>query len=957
MEEQLRSFLEECKVSKGELFTHTTKGTGSLSEGWTSGSYYIDNDYIEIFYTYYCNSIYKNKLTTITERPGPYGPLRVDFDFKTSLDHGQKRQYTTDILKKIITLYQEELVKIISPSDFEEKMLWSIVLEKPKPRVEEGIIKDGFHIHFPYFICEGWLQDEYLRNKVTSRMIEEKVWNGSKFTTPINEIIDKNMAKKPWMMYGSVNYKNNKSVPYIYNRWDKTPVNERYGHAFDSKLNEIHLHTMFEDEMVGRPKKIKYYLPRFFSIRGFHYPTSLTDDMIKKQIINKGLNKKKKNQTITKKRREADVMEDIKTIKDGELMSMISDDRSENHDEWIDVGWTLFNIGQGSDECLEMWIDFSRRSSKFVEGECEERWESMEIKGKTIASLLAMAKTDSPNEYKAWKDTNIRFYLWASLQEPKPTEYDVGMVVTKMFGDKFICSNAKHNEWYYFEDHRWREMDNGIQMKLLFVNEVIVEYVELQREINKEAADIEYKMGLADKDSTTGMELAIEYKKITMKKKKCTAVISELKTVKFHKKLIEMCQMNMHDPQFHRKRDENRYLLGCENGVIDLEFLVFRDGRPDDYVTFSTGLYYQTFNEGDEEVTDLNDMLMKIYPNENLRKYFVDFFCFSMKGGNSGKDWLIATGESDGGKSQTFKLIELVYGCGKIGYAGKFSRENFIQATGRNSSAGPRPDLSRIRGKRLMGGQEITKDEKVNIGFIKEITGNDSIWARGMYEKDAEEISPQFTLYAQLNVAPDIPGDDEAFWSRVRKLDHESKFVIPDKLKQFPVPATFEEQFKMKRFNADPEFGETLKDKAVVLLWKLFERYKELIRLKQKVVRPKEVLLSTELYKSNNDIYLRFIRDRIEKEEDLDKVKSTFITYKEMSIEFNEWYKEEYPSYSKDKIGRTILIKEINKKLGVIYDPEKDVYGYGKQSRWWGYKIIQKDEEEEDSFDDLLGKN
>ena len=954
MEAQLRSFLDESKVSKGETFTHTTKSTGTLANGWPSASYFIDNEYLDTFLTHYCNSIRRKCICTVTERPGPYGPLRVDFDFKSSLDHGSQRQYNTEILKKIVRIYQEEIKNIIDPSTFEVKTLWCIVLEKPSPRVEEGRVKDGFHLHFPHFVCEGWVQDEYLRSKVTTKMIEEKVWNDANFITPIEEIIDQNIARKPWMMYGSVNYKSKNSVPYILNNWESLSKNERYGHVFDENLKEIHVHNAFEDEMVGRDKSVKYYLPRLLSVRGFRYSTELTKDMIKKRDT--FTSKRRKRKTFVRKRRVEDVMEDIKTIKDGEIMSMISDDRSDNYDEWMEVGWTLFNVGQGNQECLEMWIDFSRRSPKFVEGGCEEIWESMEIKGKTIASLLAMAKTDSPNEYKAWKETNIRSFLWKSLLEPKPAEYDVAMVVTKMFGDKFVCSDARKNEWYYFEEHRWRKMDSGIQLRRLFVKDVIIEYCNLQREINKEADEIEYKMGMAEKDSPNGMELALDYKKISGKKKRCSAIISALKTTSFHRKLIEMCQLEMHDYNFNKKRNENRYLLGCENGVIDLETFVFRDGRPDDYITFTTGRYYQVFNPNDEEVKELDEILMKVYPNKNRRKYFEDFFAMSLKGGNTGKDWLIATGESDGGKSATFRILETALGSGNSGYTSNFSRENFVQATGRNSSSGPRPDLARIRGKRLMGGSEITKDEKINIGFIKQITGNDVIWARGMYE-EGDEIQPQFTLYTHLNVPPEIPGSDEAFWSRIRILDHESKFVIQDKLDKFPVPETLEEQMKMKRFHGDENFMERVPDLADVLLWKLFERYKEMVRSKKKVVRPKEVLLSTESYQSQNDIYLRFIRERVEREEDPEKAKSAFIKQEEMKSEFDDWYREEYPSYSKEKVGKSVLKKELNKKLGIIHDPQKDIYGFGKMSRWWGYKIAQKDDEEPNSFDDLLGKD
>lgn len=955
MEAQIKAFLEECKVNKGEPFTHTTKSTGSLSDGWSSASYFVQLEYMDDFFTHYCNAVRRGVFLTITEKPGPFGPLRVDFDFKSSLDHGGERQYDTEILKKIIEIYQDELRKIIDPNQFEEKMLWCIVLEKPSPRIEEGKVKDGFHLHFPHFICEGWVQDKYLRNKVSTRMVEEKVWEGRKFTTEVPDFIDQNIAKKPWMMYGSMNYKNKKSTPYLYNRWDKVPLENRYGHAFDHNLQEMHLHVMFEDEMEGRNGRIKYYLPRFMSVRGYQCFTPLQDGILKKRSLFETTKKRKKKANARK--RPEDVMEDIKTIKDGEIMAMLSDDRADDYSEWMYVGWTLYNIGQGHEECLEMWIEFSRRSAKFVEGECENEWEGMEYKGKTIGALLAMAKNDSPDEYKKWKQTNIRFFLWKSLLEPKPTEYDVAMVVTKMFGDKFICSDAKKNEWYYYEDHRWREMDSGIQLRRLFVKDVIIEYCNLQREISKDLEDIEYKLGLAEKDTTNFIELTVEHKKIEAKKKRCSAIVSVLKTTQFHKKLIEMCQLEMHDSQFHKKRDENRYLLGCENGVIDLESMTFRDGRPDDYITFSTGRYYHEYNERDEEVKEVEEILSKIYPNKNRREYFKDFFSMGLKGGNTGKDWLIATGESDGAKSATFRWLELTLGTGKHGYTGKFSRENFVQSTSKNSSSGPRPDLARIRGKRFMGGQEIAKNEKINIGFIKELTGNDSIWARGMYEKDAEEIKPQFTLITQLNVPPEIPGNDEAFWSRIRILDHESKFVIPDKLKQFPVPDTLEEQMKMKRFHADEEFSEKLPELADVLLWLLFDRYKKMSKDKRKIVRPKEVLLSTEAYQSQNDVYLRFVKERIEKEEDLEKAKNTFIRQSEMSSEFKEWYEAEYPSYSREKIGKSALKKEINKKLGIIHNPETDFYGFGRQSRWWGYKFSQKDEEDEEgSFDDALGR-
>ena len=76
-------------------------------------------------------------------------------------------------------------------------------MEKKAPRVDEGKVKDGFHLHFPHFICEGWFQDEYLRSKVTEKMIEEKIWDGCRFMEPVDKFIDTGMGRKQWLMYGS----------------------------------------------------------------------------------------------------------------------------------------------------------------------------------------------------------------------------------------------------------------------------------------------------------------------------------------------------------------------------------------------------------------------------------------------------------------------------------------------------------------------------------------------------------------------------------------------------------------------------------------------------------------------------------------------------------------------------------------------------------------------------------
>ena len=100
--------------------------------------------------------------------------------------------------------------------------------------------------------------------------------------------------------------------------------------------------------------------------------------------------------------------------------------------------------------------------------------------------------------------------------------------------------------------------------------------------------------------------------------------------------------------------DENRMLVCCENGVLDLELGLFRDGMPDDYCTLSTNLHFTNFNQKDEEIEYMEEYLTKVFPNPNIRKYFIDMASASLQGGNIHKRIFICTG-----KRRCFKIYNV----------------------------------------------------------------------------------------------------------------------------------------------------------------------------------------------------------------------------------------------------------------------------------------------------------
>ena len=923
--DRFRTFLANHKVKQGEPFTHTSKGAWSVSEDgkrecvWRPGSYYVGSDDVEEFWTLYCNLISKRVFPTMTERPTPVGkpigPLRVDFDIKSPASKARaKRQYTSATLDQIVAMYQEEIRLIVHPDEFEDKMLWCLVLEKPAPRKEKdgkgGVMcKDGFHLHFPHFICDGWTQDSYLRDRVTRRMVAENVWSGAELLDSVQTLIDSQMATKMWMMYGSANYKDKSSQPYLFTR------------ALDHTQQSVPLERVFEEEMEGRQSTVQYYLPRFLSIKGCTQPITLTDHFVIRMP-------RPKKPVVVRDRSDEEILADLKRIEEGGLLDLISVDRVNDRNGWMDLGWTLFNIGQGCDTALQMWIDASMKSAKFIDGECEAEWAKMEMRGKTMASLIKMVQEDNPKEYNDWKVSQIDYWIDESLREKKPTECDIAMVVYRMYEGRFVCARSKKDVWFEFRNHRWYEVDDGHTIKRLLCTEVKDEYDRYASKL------LDWRRDAQDEADRKRYETKIA---------RCFAICHELKKVAFHDRVVKACKLRMYDGDFFDKLDQDPLLLGCENGVVDLKLGTFRPGRPDDYIGCSTKMCYQEYNSTDYQVETLDNFLRKVFPDPDLKEYFLDFFASCLEAGNVNKTFLVGTGIGNNGKTRTFKMLEIAFGD----YCVKLQPETLI--AGRGQAGGPRPDLIRSRYARLAMVDEISEREPVNIGVLKQLTGGDTVSARDLFErgKEQRDIRVKFTLVTSCNVPFKIPGQDTATWNRVRVLDFESTFVFPKDLDENPVPDDEREQMEQKKFVADLTLNDNwLADMAPVLLWMLVKRFPQ---YKARGIRePAKVRMSTDSYQLQNDIYRQFVNDhfvQIEGEQES-------VSVIEAARLFKGWYRENHPSYAKDRnsqIDAHTFRRQMTKRLG------KPVQ-QGRAERWVGWKLVNESGDDPKDVQHFLGK-
>lgn len=874
MDIRLVKFLKDREVGKGEPLTHTSKIKPMRR-------YYIEGDDLDAFYEVYNQVIHDGGIAGITEKPEPVVPLIVDIDFRCTLDNGLQRYYKPKHIKEIVAIYQEIIAEIAEePTD---KMMICCVLEKTAPTSYQGRSKDGFHLHFPYFFTEHWVQKEYIRNEVIRRVQERKILADINILEPIDKVFDKNIPCY-WLMYGS--RKDLKAEAY--------QITKRY----NKEMELLPVKTVFKKTFSTGNRL--WNLPRYMSIRQGAIPTALNEDVVVRKIPTRRKRKKEYQRDLD------DIFADL--IVAEQLLEMLDDDRADDYILWMEVGWVLFNISEGHQKGLDLWITFSGRSEKFQDGVCEKEWDKMEVRDYSLGTLKHLARNDSPNEYVAWRDPQINHILHQGISM---AHNDIAKIIYIMFENQYICADVEKDIWYEFKGHRWSRNAKGINLRMHLSHSLTNKYTNLASQ---------YMTLLQGEDDQAQRQMYNS--KVAM----ICRLNEKLKNTTFKNCVMKEAMEYFYDPKFVDKMDENPNLLVCENGVYDAEYKIFRDGRPDDYCTKTTGLYYHDFDEDDPRVLELNEIFKKVFVNPKLFKFFKQTASDLVRGGNRHKIFLIWTGGGDNGKSVCADLLERAFGD----YY--YTPPTTILTGKQQQSSGATAELLPCKGARVVVISETDNADVLNCGTMKKLTGGDPFYARGIF-KEPIKIIPHFKLILHCNKLPNVSAEDKASWNRIRVLLFESIFV-----KARLAPKNLKEQYAKKIFPMDKSLKDKLDSLSEAFLWWLIKEYEAFGE--SDLYEPVEVTGATDVYHKTNDFYMQFLDERIQET----GVKKDFVTLTVVYTLFKEWYKDSYPGR---KIPSRTMVKEsMEKKLGkqqkgvwrgvTTYDPDAEV---GEESESEGEEV------------------
>ena len=874
-----------------------------VSQDEPFGNFNISRKDQEDFWKLYCDLLQNGIHLSLAEKPDNVCPLLNDTDIKVQYipEHHNldEKLYEESHIKNVVKNYQKCLKTKFR--NYKPKHGICFVLEKDKPTLNEHktLINHGFHLHFIYSFLKKCDIEEIVIKSVKSEIDDIELFSDIGVSES-GKCID-NITSKYWLMYGSKKKSTNKyyKISKIYDENLKEIT-------LEEALSEFELFDTNGDIIPLHKENYQYHLPRIMSVSSENKEVLILKDEYQ------GLGKRdlKPINSIKKNIDNVPVQQMLKTARD--LLRLISPVRSDNYNEWMEIGWILHYVSEGSSEGFDLWNEFSSKTSKpqnYSETECLYQWNKMKDHNnpKTIASLYHYAKADNPEEYKKLQTKKHEALIQNAFTNKG--HYSLASWLYEHYKDEFVCASIEKNIWYQFKEHRWYPTTQGIELKKKISNhlrnEVLIYRQKLCLEMSK-SHEQNY-----DNDDDDEME-----RKSNVKSKKEKEMQDELKSIislygkldesSFKNSIMKECQELFYKEEFFNKLDQNINLLHFTNGVLDLKELCFRPGKQSDYISLSTGYdFKENFTIDDIEVMEVIDHLEKTFPNKELREYFIEYCASLLKGGNFNKTFIVMTGSGDNGKSINIDIIYNILGD----YAKPLPTSLIFGKRTQSSSA--TPELACINGIRFAALQESNEKDTINNGILKELTGNDKISVRALF-KEQTTFKPQLKLCLICNKLPKITADDPATWDRLRVLPYEASFP-KDASK---VPKTPMEQKQKGIFPRDPNMDEKIKNLKQAFMWLFYERYKH-ITVHGKMDDPPRVTEATTKYRVRNDHYGCFVIERMVFIPEENRTKQ-HINFDTIYKAFQDWFMDTYPGSSLP--SKLDAFEEIKKKLKLEKD-------------------------------------
>ena len=355
-----------------------------------------------------------------------------------------------------------------------------------------------------------------------------------------------------------------------------------------------------------------------------------------------------------------------------------------------------------------------------------------------------------------------------------------------------------------------------------------------------------------------------------------------LGSVMVRTRILKDLQYKLYDKNFLEKLDTRTDVIGMENKVFDFNINGVRKALPGDYISMTC----KSLSTQKWKIGELDDILTMIFPDPSVKKFFLRSCASVLEGYNRYKVFYIWKGNGNNAKSLMQRLISASLGD----YYSVAPTSLITRKRGASSSA--TPELSFLEGRLAVFLQEPNPDEKIQVGQIKELTGNDHVYVRKLY-KCPKKMKVKAKFFIVTNKVVDAPNMDLAFRRRLIVIPFESMFLTAEE---------YEKRIdKADCYIVNPEMEKDILQYANAFMSMMIDEYKEFRTYGLEI--PQSIKQTTDDYIVSNNHPLRFIKEYLVHEEGSSEL------VKDVYAEFKEWFRSTMPR--KDVIDMMEFLREV----------------------------------------------
>lgn len=221
----------------------------------------------------------------------------------------------------------------------------------------------------------------------------------------------------------------------------------------------------------------------------------------------------------------------------------------------------------------------------------------------------------------------------------------------------------------------------------------------------------------------------------------------------------------------NRQLDAQAHWLNVENGTINLQTGGLQPHNKEDYITNIVPIRYTP----GAKINKWQEFLDRFVPDKAEQLFLQKAVGYSMTGDTGERAFFILYGEGMNGKSTFMNVLTAMLGT--------YARTADITTFMKQKSDKTRTDLARLVGSRMVSSGEPEEGDRLAAGLVKALSGDDTIVARFLYQKEFE-FRPTFKIWLATNHKPRVP-NEKAIWDRLRLMPFTQSIDVSEKINRY----------------------------------------------------------------------------------------------------------------------------------------------------------------------------